>query len=125
MVYQMLRSTVPESLVRHRDRLEDRGTRTQGETEYQVIGLPWSQELDVSFLVDVKTHRVVWVEGTIHAGPMQTTFATQYDDFRTVDGVLFPFLEQNYASGQHTGSTRVRAVVFAPKDLGPFDPTRL
>jgi hypothetical protein len=54
-----------------------------------------------------------------------TRFATQYEDFRTVEGVLFAFREQNYASGQHTGTTRVREVRFSPKDLGPFDPTKL
>jgi hypothetical protein len=125
MVYQMLRSTVPESLVLYRKLLEDRGAKAREGAECRVLGLRWSKELDLSFWIDSKTHRVVWVEGAIEAGPMKTGFATQYGDFRTTEGLLFPFSEENYASGQHTGTTTVRAVRFAPKDLGPFDPTRL
>ena len=34
---------------------------------------------------------------------MKTNFATDYADFRTVDGVLFPFREANFASNQSTG----------------------
>lgn len=125
MIYQMLRSTVPDSLVRYRGRLVDRGTKSRDGAEYRVLGLPWSQELDLNFWVDPASHRVVWVEGALQAGPMQTSFATRFEDFRTVGGLLYPFAEENYAGGQHTGTTTVRSVVFAPKDLGPFDPTRL
>lgn len=125
MVYQLLRSTVPESLVLHRARLVDRGTKAKDGAEYRVLGLPWSAELDLTFWIDPKTHRVAWVEGAIQAGPMKTNFATQYGTFQVVEGVLVPFSEENYASGQHTGTTTVREVRFAPKDLGPFDPTRL
>ncbi|MBI5014125.1 MAG: hypothetical protein HZB55_01375 [Deltaproteobacteria bacterium] len=123
MVYQMLRSTVPESLTRHRALLVDRGAQSREGAEYRVLALPWSKELDLTFWIDPKDHRVTWVEGGIRTGPLTTNFATQYKDFRTVDGVLVPFVEENYASGQHTGTTTVRAVRFAPADLGPFDPT--
>jgi hypothetical protein len=77
----------------------------------------------MSFWVDPKTHRVAWVEGLLQGGGIQSAFATHYRDFRAVEGVLVPFAEENYASGQHTGDTRVTAVSFSPADLGPFDPT--
>jgi hypothetical protein len=42
--------------------------------------------------------------------PFRTTFA----DYREVNGVLFPFHEENYASGRHTGTTSVTKIVVNP-----------
>lgn len=41
-------------------------------------------------------------------------FATQYSDFRKVDGVLFPFHEESWVQGTHTASTDVRTVQWNP-----------
>jgi hypothetical protein len=54
---------------------------------------------------------------------MKTNFATDYADFRTVDGVLFPFREANFASNQSTGETVLTKIVVNPplsgKDFRP------
>lgn len=46
---------------------------------------------------------------------MKTHFETVYADFKKVKGVLFPFKEENYASGYHTGSTTISKIKINPK----------
>jgi hypothetical protein len=122
MLYQLLRSTVPWVLAHHRQRLEDRGTRTWNGTDYRLVGLPWSEQLDMLYWVNALNRRVERVEGTLRSLTMTMAFATEYRDFRRVAGVLIPFAEVNYAGGRLTGTTTVTAVVFDPPDPGPFDP---
>ncbi len=124
MEYQILRSAVPWVFTRYRQVLEDRGQRRSGGRTWRLVGLPWSMSLDVTYWVDPGTSLVLRVEGLLRAGGRTSVFATQYADFRPVEGVLFPFLEQNYASGRRTGATTVLTVTWNPPDLGPFDPTR-
>jgi hypothetical protein len=45
---------------------------------------------------------------------MSTNFATDYADFRLVDGVLFPFREANFASNQSTGETVITKIAVNP-----------
>jgi len=125
MLYQLLRATVPWVFVHHRGLFEDRGTGRRDGVELRRVGLPWAMDLDLTFWVAPVNRRVPWVEGVIRTAQGQIAFATEYKDFRRVEGLLVPFVEENYASGRHTGTTRLRAVLFAPADLGPFDPTRL
>ncbi len=125
MVYQMLRSAVPWVFSAHRDRFEDRGRQVVGTDDYRLAGLPWSDQLDITYWINAVSRRVERVEAVLRGGRGRTGFGTGYRDFRRVDGVLVPFVEENYASGRHTGTTRVRSVVFSPPDLGPFDPGRL
>jgi len=124
MEYQILRSAVPWVFTRYRELLEDRGWRRSGGRSWRLVGLPWSMSLDLTYWVDGETLLVLRVEGLLRATGRTSVFATQYADFRPVDGVMFPFLEQNYASGRRTGATTVTSVAFHPPDLGPFDPTR-
>lgn len=125
MEYQLLRSAIPWVLVHHRARLEDRGEASRGGVTYRRVGLPWSAALDLTYWIDPVNRRVVWVEGIVRFPGGQTAFATGYDNFRRVEGLLVPFVEESYAGGGHTGTTRVRAVVFGSSGLGPFDPTRM
>jgi hypothetical protein len=125
MEYQLLRSEIPWVFVHHRARFEDRGDAAREAVAYRRVGLPWSPELDLTYWIDAASRRVVWVEGSVRFPGGQTGFATRYGDFRRVEGLLVPFLEENYAGGAHTGTTRVREVVFGADGLGPFDPTRL
>ncbi|RMG88988.1 MAG: hypothetical protein D6708_10570, partial [Candidatus Dadabacteria bacterium] len=107
MRYQLLRSAIPWVFTHHRKLLEDRGSRTRNGQTYRLVGLPWSMELDLVFWVNAATRRVDRVEGVLRAPGHAAPFATEYADFRKVDGVLVPFHEENYASGRHTGTTRI------------------
>ncbi len=125
MRYQLLRSALPWVLVAHRELLEDRGSRRRGGQDYRLVGLPWSMDLDVTYWVNTVSRRVERGEAVLRAGPARTVFATEYRDFRRVKGVLVPFTEESYASGRHTGTTRILSVTFGASDMGPFDPTRM
>jgi hypothetical protein len=121
MVYQLLRSDLPGSLARYEDRLVDGGL-SQGEdgAAYRVLVLPVTDTLEVRYWIDAASLRVTRVTGTIRAGDMTIAFATEYADFRQVDGVWVPFREINYAGGRKVAETTVRTIVWAPEDLGPF-----
>jgi hypothetical protein len=125
MVYQALRSAVPWVFVHHRKILEDRGRREWQGNGYRLVGLPLGTSLDLTYWIDAASRRVTRVDGVLKARGAQTVFGTAYGDFRRVEGLLFPFTEDNFASGHHTGKTKVLSVAFSPGDLGPFDPTRL
>lgn len=120
MVYQMLRSGLPGTLLWHRNRLEYGGLSKQDSGEYHVFRLRWSRELEIRFWVNSATRLIDWVQGDILSGPQPIPFATRYLDFRTVDGVLVPFSEENYASGVQTGTTRIKDVAFKRNNHGPF-----
>jgi hypothetical protein len=64
--------------------------------------------------VDPETDRVVESLGMLLAEGRQVHFVTTYADFRAVEGVVFPFAEENFASGVHTGSTRLLTVEVNP-----------
>ncbi len=123
MEYQLLRSALPWALSHYRSLLEDRGTVPFGNGQVRLVALRPAPGLELLYGIDTANRRVLRVEGVLRHNGMAAPFATDYGDFRRIEGVLIPFLEENYASGQHTGTTRVSAVHFAPPDLGPFAPT--
>lgn len=57
---------------------------------------------------------VVRTESVLVGAPGPVGFATDYSDHRSVDGVVFPFREETYASGYHTGSTVLESVELNP-----------
>ena len=60
---------------------------------------------------------------TLKAPGMATHFETRYTDFRRVDGLLFPWSEETFASGMHTGSVTFDRVTVDPKiAAGEFAP---
>lgn len=69
------------------------------------------------------THLIIHSQGVLDMPGMKTAFVASYSDFRKVSGVLFPYREENYASGFHTGSTIIEKITVNP-DLpeGYFKP---
>ena len=115
MILQTARAHVPWILAGAADKarriepMEHKGT--------QLIGLefPLSSILTFRAYVHPSTWRVEISQGLLAHGGMTTHFETYYEDFRTVEGVLFAFREENYASGAHTGWTNVEKVILNPK----------
>jgi hypothetical protein len=89
----------------------------------QGLEIPLAAGLQLTVYVEVATGRIVRSSGVLDAPGMKTNFATDYADFRVVDGVLFPFREANFASNQSTGDTVITKVVVNPplgdKDFRP------
>jgi hypothetical protein len=115
MALQAARAGVPWILMERKDdtqvveALELRGRK--------LLGLECVLEpgLTLRVYVNPVTAHVEMSQGILERGRMRTAFETIYEDFRTVDGVLFAFREENYASGQHTGYTAIEKVEWNPK----------
>jgi len=80
----------------------------------QGLEIPLGGGLTLTVYADTATGRIVRSSGVLDTPGMKTNFATDYSDFRTVDGVLFSFKEANFASNQSTGDTVISRVVVNP-----------
>lgn len=94
-------------LAEHRAAVHDAGLR-DGRRVLEVAVAPG---LTVTMDVDPKTNRVL--RSVSKAEGIE--FATDYGDFRTVDGLLFPFSEDNFANGTKTATTTLTKVEVNPK----------
>lgn len=79
---------------------------TKAKDGQSVLEVPVGKGMYLNAFVDAKTHLVTRAE-TVAEGAMKLQFAADYSDFRKVNNILFPFHEENYASGSHTATTKV------------------
>jgi hypothetical protein len=121
MVLQAARADIPWILEERRGSLKLLPPMDNG--KLQGLEIPLGEGLTLTVYVEAATGRVVRSSGVLEAPGMKTNFATDYSDFRAVDGVLFPFREGNFASNQSTGDTVLTKVVVNPplseKDFRP------
>jgi hypothetical protein len=75
-----------------------------------VLEVALAPGLTLTMEVDAKTNRVV--RSVSKAEGMD--FATNYADFRSVDGLLFPFSEENFAGGTKTATTTLTKIEVNP-----------
>ena len=80
----------------------------------QGIAVPLGTGLTLTAFVELATGRIVRSTNDLDLPGMQTGFVTDYADFRAVEGVLFPFREGNFASGQTTGDTVITKITVNP-----------
>jgi hypothetical protein len=110
ILLQAARASLPWVLEQLKSKTELIGSRSGA----PVLEISLGEGLAVRAIIDPKTYRIVRSEGTLNLGGMEMRFETEYSDFRTVDGVLFAFQEENYASGTHTGTTIVKSIQLNP-----------
>jgi len=73
--------------------------------------------------VSVENYRIVKSIGTFVMGPQTMSLSSEYSDFRSVDGILFPFRIDNYAGGFKISETILtRYSVNPPIDQSLFTP---
>lgn len=111
MVLQAARSWLPRLLDEHRADATIAGAE-EGRT---VLDVRVASDLVLRVFVADDTNLVVRSESILESAPGPVGFATDYADFREVDGVLFPFREETYASGYHTGSALLERVELNPE----------
>jgi hypothetical protein len=119
MILQAARLDLPSLLWKWIDRVEDRGTMDLDGRTLRVLVIQVGPGLLVEADVDPSTGRILRSRGS-SGGPAPIEFITTYSDFRTVDGVLVPFREANWANGSSTGETVLEKVEFPaelPDDL--------
>lgn len=115
MLLQAARAGIPWILlerpgdVRRIAPIDHRGRRLLG------LEITLGEGLTLRMFIDPDNDHVLLSQGFLERGPMHTAFETAYGDFRTVDGVLVAFREENFASGQHTGDTTFTRIEWNPK----------
>lgn len=121
MVLQAARADIPWLLDERRAAIKLLAPMDGG--KLQGLEIPLGEGLTLTVYADTATGRIVRTSGVLEAPGMKTNFATDFADFRVVDGVLFPFREANFASNQPTGDTVITRVVLNPpltdKDFRP------
>lgn len=106
MQLQEARLRLPLVLLRELAKVEDRGTIVRNGATLRRLRLPFDGGFHLDLEVDAESGRILrstGVGGAIAGQPLE--FSTDYSDFRTVEGVLFPFVETSFAMGNPTGET--------------------
>ncbi len=120
MELQAARSDLPWLLAeREADAREIESRREDGET-LPGLEIVLREGLVLRVWTHPRTHLVLVSQGSLRTGGAFTQFENYFSDFRDVDGVKFPFREENFASGAQTGVTTVKRVALNPK-LGPAE----
>lgn len=110
MVLQAARATLPWNLVE----LKPQTHLIKHQDGASALEISLGDGLLVRAIIDPHSYRIIRSEGLMHIGAAEIRFETEYSDFRTVDGVLFAFHEENHASGTHTGTTVAKSVQLNP-----------
>jgi len=106
MRLQAARLALPALLADRRAGVHDLGLRDGR----RVLEIAVAPALSVLLEVDPKTSRVLRSVSKAEG----SEFATTYADFREVDGLLFPFSEENFANGTKTATTTLTKIEVNP-----------
>lgn len=109
MVLQAARADIPWIL----DSMRSKIRLTKAKDGQSVLEVSLGKGMYMNAFIDAKTYLVTRAE-TISDREMKLQFAADYSDFRKVNNVLFPFHEENYASGSHTATTKVENIKINP-----------
>lgn len=123
MVLQAARLGLPLSLIENLASLEDKGAAQVDGRSVRAVELPLGDGMSVMAEIDPGTGRILRATGRFDGAGPHLQFTAVYSDFRTVQGVLVPFREANFAQGNQTGETtlsRVELLLRAP--AGSFAP---
>jgi hypothetical protein len=111
MVLQAVRLDLPFQLLSHKAKLVEKEPMQYHGQRVRVVELPLENELSVTCGIEPDSGRILYSTGQVAGGPMgRMTFETSYDEFSTVDGLLFAFKEVNLASGTKTADTTLSVI---------------
>lgn len=102
MRLQAARLALPLLLADRRAEVRDLGLRDGR----HILELALTPAMTLSVEIDPATNRIVRSSGK----GKDIEFATNYSDFRSVDGLLFAFAEENFANGTKTAATALTKV---------------
>jgi len=115
MLLQAARLGLPNTLIVHRNSLQDTGTMTgQNGNSLRSLELAFHGNLRLVAGIDPETGRILETRGFAGTGQGQgMAFATTYDDFRMIGGRLFAFRETHYIMGKQRGQTLLERIELA------------
>jgi hypothetical protein len=122
MVLQAARVDLP-ALLRASHEVRDGGSAEVGGRKVRLVAVEPARGLLVEAAIDPQNGRILRSRGASTAGPAPIEFVTTYSEFRTIEGVLVPMREENWANGRSTGVTTIETIEF-PKAFpeGTFRP---
>lgn len=113
LILQAARIALPWNLFAARDRLRDGGEHLIGDMRLHFIEMPLGDTLRVVAEVEPESGRILRSRGILtHPGGGEMVFGTVYEDFRSVDGRLYPAVEHHYAMGRYIGRSEIETVEF-------------
>jgi hypothetical protein len=112
MVLQAARLDLPALLQSSQARIKDGGVAEVGGKKVRLLAVEPAAGLLVEAAIDPSTGRILRSRGASTAGPMPLEFVTTYSEFKTIEGVLVPVREENWANGKSTGVTSIEKVEF-------------
>ncbi len=124
MMLQAARLALPMLLVDKKAVLKDAGQIEKDGKKLRVLEVPLERGMTMTVFIDPANGHIVRTVGKADVKEMGGTieFATDYADFRKVDGVLFAFKEATFAMGQHTGNTTLEKVELGSNPKNAFAP---
>lgn len=114
MALQAARAGIPWILAERESAARVIEPRAENGVKLPGLEIPLGEGLVLRVWTNPVTHLVEVSEGALRTPGAFATFENYYSDFREVDGVMFPFHEENFASGTQTGVTTVRRVIVNP-----------
>ncbi len=112
MILQAARLDLPALLQSGRAKVRDGGTGEVGGKKVRLLAIEPAPGLLVEAAIDPRTGRILRSRGASTSTPAPLEFVTTYSEFKTVEGVLVPMREENWANGKSTGVTQVLKVTF-------------
>jgi hypothetical protein len=114
MSLQAARAAIPWVLRDNRSKLKAAAPVTMDGKELEGLEVALGPTMILRAWVDPATHYVRRSQSVIASAQMNMEFSTIYSDYRSVDGVIFAFHEENFAGHTPTGSTAITTVTLNP-----------
>lgn len=114
---QLARIALPWNMLAQRSAVDDLGAVSAADGK-PLRALEYRMEEGLKLIVDVNpdTGRIVRSRGIYTLGQSTMEFATEYANFRAVNGRTHAMREEHYAMGQHTGFSIIDSVDY-PKEI--------
>ena len=123
MAYQYKQLDLPYGLLKKQYAIKDMGRAALGDMQTEVLGLTGAEGPPMKINVDIRTFRIVRVEGSFNINGGPASLAAEFGDFRNVDGVLMPYKITNYGSGMKISETDITVYKLNPPvPTGVFGP---
>jgi hypothetical protein len=114
MTLQAARANIPWVLSEHRKEVTQMPPLKVSEKMTIGMQIILGPGLILRLYADPKTALIVYSQAFLNTETMKTHFETAYSDFNEVHGILFAHHEENWASGFHTGTTKIQKITVNP-----------
>ncbi len=112
MILQAARLDMPALLQASGAGVKDGGEGRVEGRRVRLLAIEPGPGMIVEAAIDPETGRILRTRGASTSGPVPLEFVTTYSQFKHLDGVLVPMLEENWANGQSTGVTKIQKATF-------------